>query len=53
MDGSVLEKNSYFKMVGLTFSSKLNWGSYIVSIAETASQKIGALIHSIYKVYVT
>ena len=33
-------------MLGLTFSSKLNWGSYIISIAKTASQKIGALICS-------
>ena len=33
-------------MLGLTFSSKLDWGSYIISIAKTASKKIGALIHS-------
>ena len=26
MDGSVLEKNLSFKMLGLTFSSKLDWG---------------------------
>ena len=31
-------------MLGLTFSSKLDWGSYITSIAKTASKKIGALI---------
>ena len=31
-------------MLVLTFSSKLNWGSYIISIAKTASKKIGALI---------
>ena len=30
-------------MLGLTFSSKLIWGSYIISIAKTASKKIGAL----------
>ena len=30
----------------LTFSSKLDWGSYIISIAETASKKTGALIRS-------
>ena len=47
MDGSVLEEKSCFKMLGLTFSSKLDWGSYIISIAKTASQKIGALIHSV------
>ena len=44
MDGSVLEEKTSFKMLGLTFSSKLDWGSYIVSIAKTASKKIGALI---------
>ena len=46
MDGSVLEGKSSFKMLGLTFSSKLDWGSYIISIAKTASKKIGALIRS-------
>ena len=30
-------------MLGLTFSSKLDWGSYIISITKTASKKIGAL----------
>ena len=35
MDGSVLEEKTSFKMLGLTFSSKLDWGSYIVSIAKT------------------
>ena len=33
-------------MLGLTFSFKLDWGSYIISIAKTASKKIEALIHS-------
>ena len=37
MDGSVLEEKSSFTMLGLTFSSKLYWGSYIISIDETAS----------------
>ena len=44
MDGSFLEEKSSFKMLGLTFSSKLDWGSYIISIAKAASKKIGALI---------
>ena len=35
-----------FKMLGLTFSSKLDWSSYIISIAKIASKKIGALIRS-------
>ena len=46
MDGFVLEGKSSFKMLGLTFSSKLDWGSYIISIAKTDSMKIGALIRS-------
>ena len=46
MDGAVVEEKSCFKMLELTFASKLDWGSYIISIAKTASQKIGALIRS-------
>ena len=38
MDGSVLVEKSSFKMLGLTFSSKLDWGSYIISIAKTPSK---------------
>ena len=34
-------------MLWLSFSSKLNWGSYIISIAKNASKKIWALIQSI------
>ena len=33
-------------MLGLTFSSKLDWDYYIIPIAKTASKKIGALICS-------
>ena len=32
-------------MLGLTLSSKLDWGSYTIFIAKIASKKIGALIH--------
>ena len=39
-------RKNHLKMLGLTFSSKLDWGSYIISIAKTASKKIGALIGS-------
>ena len=46
MDGSVLEEKSSFKMLGLSFSSKLDWGSCIICIAEMASKKIRALICS-------
>ena len=46
MDWSVLEEKSSFKMLGFSSSSKLDWGSYIIFIAKTASKKIGALILS-------
>ena len=46
MNCSILEEKSSFKMLSLTFSSKLDWGSCIISIAKTASKKIGALIRS-------
>ena len=39
MVGSVFEEKSSFKMLGLTSSSKLDWGSYIISIAKIASKK--------------
>ena len=45
MDGSILEEKSSFEMLGLIFSSILDWDSYIISITKTAS-KIGALICS-------
>ena len=44
MDGSFLEEKSSFKMLRLTFSFELDWGSYIISIVKSASKKIGALI---------
>ena len=47
MVGSILEEKSSFEMLGLTFSSKLDWGPYIISSAKSASKKIGALIRSV------
>ena len=44
--GLFLRKILLLKMLGLTFSSKLDWSSYILSVAESASKNIGALIHS-------
>ena len=41
-----MEEKASLKILGLTFSSKLDWGSYIVSIAKTAPKKIGAMIRS-------
>ena len=46
MDGSVWREN-HLKMLGSTFSSKLDWGSYTISIAKAASKKIGALIYEV------
>ena len=40
MDGFVLQEKSSFKMLGLTFSFKLDWGSYIYPVAKTAFKKI-------------
>ena len=34
MNESVLEDKPSFKMLGLTFSSKLDWGSYIIPFAK-------------------
>ena len=41
-DRSVLDKKVSFKMLGLNFSSNLDLGWHITSIAETASENIGA-----------
>ena len=46
MDESVPEAKSSLKMLGFTFSPKMNWGSYIISITKTVSKKIWALIRS-------
>ena len=40
--GLFLRKKISFKMLGLNFSSNLDWGWYIISIAKTASENIGA-----------
>ena len=40
MDESALEEKSSFKMLGLTFSSKLDWGSYIFSIVKNGKEKL-------------
>ena len=46
MDGPVLVEKSSFKMLALTPSLKLDWGSSIISFAKTATKQIGALIRS-------
>ena len=37
---SVLEEKSSFKMLGLIFSSKLDWGSYIICSAKLLPRKL-------------
>ena len=51
MDVFVLEEKPFFKMLWLSFSSKLEWGSYIISIGKNASKKIRALICSMNILY--
>ena len=40
MDGSVLEEKLSFKMLGLTFSSKLDCGSYIILMLKLLPRKL-------------
>ena len=42
--GLFLRKNHLLRCWLLTFSSKLDWGSYIISLAKIVSKKIGVLI---------
>ena len=44
--GLFLGQNHRLRCWGFSFSSKLDWGSYIISVAKTACKKIRALIHS-------
>ena len=43
MDWSVLEYKLFFKILGLSFSSKFEWRFHIASVTKTASKKIGVL----------
>ena len=45
MNASVLEEKSSFKVLGL--SSKVDWGSLVISIVRITSKKIGDLICSV------
>ena len=47
MDGSVLEEKSSLKSLGLSFSSKIDWDFYIITLVKTASKKGGAMFCSI------
>ena len=45
--GLFIRKNNLFKMLGFSFSFKLDWGSYIISIIKTDYKKIRALIRHV------
>ena len=45
IDRPVLKENISFKV--MPFSTKLGWGSYMISFAKTASKRIGVLIGSV------
>ena len=45
IDGPVQEYKLYFKVLRLTFSSRLDWGSYVTSITKTVSKKIKDFFH--------
>ena len=40
MGGSVFIEKSSLKVLGFSFSFKLNWGSYILSIAKMSPRKL-------------
>ena len=46
IDRAIFDEKSSFKKLGLTFSFKLDWGSYIISIVKFVFEKFGALISS-------
>ena len=46
MNWSNLDEKASLKVLGLSFSSKLDWGSYNASVGKIASKKIGVLISS-------
>ena len=43
-----IEETSSFRMLILSFFSKFEMSFFIISIAKTASQRIGAVIRSIF-----
>ena len=43
---TALGEKPSFKMLWITLSSKLDWGSYIVSVTKTALANVGVLIRS-------
>ena len=48
IDGFILKEKSSFEILGLSFSSKTDWSSYIVYVAKTTLKKIGTFLLSIW-----
>ena len=46
VDGSLLDEKASYKMLGLSFSSKLDWDFYTIFVVKITSKKIGPLIFS-------
>ena len=46
MNGIELAESASFRLLGLTFTPKLDWKPYIQSIAKQASQRVGSLYRS-------
>ena len=46
IDRPFTEEKSWFKILQLSYASKLNWNSYVVFIHKTVSNKAGVLIRS-------
>ena len=44
MYGSAFEKKLYFKMLGLSFSTYLDWGSYIIFLQKLRPSKLELLL---------
>ena len=46
MNGKQLEESDSLRLLGITFTPKLDWKSYVQSIAKQASQRVGSLFRS-------
>lgn len=46
MNGTELEENNSFRLLGMTFSGDFSWRNYIEAIAKSASMKVGSLLRA-------
>ena len=44
MAGHALEERPSMKLLGISFTSKLDWGSYLIGLAKSVSKKVGAIL---------